>query len=47
LEEEKSKHVGGFGSEKWFWLSMCAQFAEAGKRTQQSITPADDDWLDS
>jgi hypothetical protein len=25
---------------KWFWPSKCAQFAEAGKRYEQSCAPA-------
>jgi hypothetical protein len=29
-----------FGSTKWFWPSICAPFAEAGKKIQKSRAPA-------
>jgi len=27
-----------FGSAKWFWPSICAQFGKAGKRDNKSLT---------
>ncbi len=35
-----------FGSAKWLWPSIFLWDAEAGKKEQQSLTPAVD-WLDS
>jgi hypothetical protein len=35
-----------FVSVKWFWPSIFAQDAEAGKRHSKTLTPAVD-WLDS
>jgi hypothetical protein len=39
LDEEMSK-TSGFGSAKWFWPSIFAQFANAGERHKQSYVPA-------
>jgi hypothetical protein len=45
LNEEKSRHAS-LAQQNSFWPSIFAQFAEAGKKAQQSLTPAVD-WLDS
>jgi hypothetical protein len=36
LDEEKSKHAG-FGSGKYFWLSIVAQIAVAHKRRSNLV----------
>jgi hypothetical protein len=41
-------NISRFGSAKWFWPSIFAHFAgAAGKKAQQSLTPAVDWLLDS
>jgi hypothetical protein len=45
LNEEKSRHAS-LAQQNSFWPSIFAQFAEAVKKAQQSLTPAVD-WLDS